>query len=160
MSNNDDVKPGSVTEPSGVPQTSGIETRTQSLKNVMYIFDTIGLSEEAKEFLIEEYGIKRVDIVEGMSNDEILNLHNEGPMKRGECQMLKKLKAWCAWYRSRNNSLPREWTVIFDEDALYDFDADAFSDGRSRATSASRDNESVTTNVTVNNNEGFRVKII
>ena len=88
----------------------------------------IGMNEEQIDHLVTVEGICRVDILEMMTLDQVKEIPSQtDTMAMGDALLLIHLKQWCSWHRRNpgKGKLPHVWELVFDEDTLYEFDAEA-----------------------------------
>ena len=75
---------------------SGTTTRSKAAANVEYVLTTLGFDEAAIKFLVEENGIRRIDVLESTSKEDLREMINEskGTLKRGDAILLEKFQQW------------------------------------------------------------------
>ena len=116
------------TDPAGRTTPRGVKTRARTLDETKYILTTIGMNEEQIDHLVTVEGIRRVDILEMMTLDQVKEIPSHtDTMAMGDALLLIRLKQWCSWYRKNpgKGKLPHVWELVFDEDTLYEFDVEA-----------------------------------
>ena len=86
------------------------------------------MNEEQIDHLVTVEGIRRVDILEMMTLDQVKEIPSHtDTMAMGDALLLIRLKQWCSWCRRNpgKGKLPHVWELVFDEDTVYEFDAEA-----------------------------------